>query len=103
LEQLSAAPEQAGSVLWIEMQRYPATLLLYALGLGAVEAGKLNLLAGLLNTTILRQYKRDVAAAQLLPPFCLFGEVGNGGKFLEGMEKNYVPLATGCMIFSGKP
>jgi hypothetical protein len=93
LEQLSSAPGQAGSGLWIEMQRYPATLLLYALGMGAVEAGQLNLLGKLFGTTIHREYKRDIAAVQLLPPFCLFGTAGNGGKFLEGMEKNYFPLS----------
>ena len=34
LERLSAARSGGGHVLWIDLQRYPATLLLYALGLG---------------------------------------------------------------------
>ena len=37
LQRLSLVPFSAGIVLWLEIRRYPATLLLYALGLGSVK------------------------------------------------------------------
>ena len=39
LQRLSLDSLSAGIVLWLEMKRYPATLLLYALGLGSVKTG----------------------------------------------------------------
>lgn len=39
LERLSFVELRGGFTLWLELRRYPATLLLYALGLGAIEAG----------------------------------------------------------------
>ena len=44
LERLGSQTSSGGTVQWLELQRYPATLLLYALGLGAVEADRLQFL-----------------------------------------------------------
>lgn len=61
---------------WTELQRYPTTLLLYAAGLGAVEAGERGLLflGKLFGTTVHREWERreDQTAVELLPPFLLF-------------------------------
>ena len=60
---------------WLELQRYPATLLLYALGLSAVEADRLQFLKHMLVTTLSGRRQEDVTAVQILPPFCLFSGV----------------------------
>lgn len=78
--------------LWLELQRYPGTLLLYALGLGAVEADRLPFLGRMFATTIHRENRENLPAVQLLPPFCLFGNGGQVAQFLEGMDRRYAPL-----------
>ena len=49
-----------------ELQRYPATLLLYALGLGAVEANRLRFLGRMLETPIRIGSRNDLPAVQIL-------------------------------------
>lgn len=96
LERLGSATSGSGLDFWLKLQRYPATLLLYALGLGAVEAGRLRFIGRLLGTTIPREHQEDVAAVWILPPSCLFSDVIPVGRqvmrVLEGMEKRHVPL-----------
>ena len=96
LERLGSTPLSGSSNFWPELQRYPATLLLYALGLGAVEAdldaGRLRLLGRMLETTIHREHREDVLAVQILPPSCLFSYGGQQMQILEGMDRKYVPL-----------
>ena len=93
LERLGSTP--SSSNFWLELQRYPATLLLYALGLGAlgaVEAGRLRFLGRVLGTTIHREHREDVPAVEVLPPFRLFSYGRQQIRMLEGMHKSYVPL-----------
>lgn len=94
LTRLAFRRGESGYKIWIELQRYPATLLFYALGLGAVEAGERGLLflGALFGTTVHREHREDQTAVELLPAFCLF-ENGNGpAKLLEGMDRHYAPL-----------
>ena len=91
LERLGSTPSSGGFILWLELQRYPATLLLYALGLGAVEANRLRFLGRMLETTIHREHREDMPAVQMLPPSCLFSG-GNQMRILEGMDRRKVPL-----------
>ena len=79
--------------LWRDLQRYPATLLLYALGLGAVEANRLQFLNFLLSTTLHREYREDAPAVQILPPCCLF-EYDEEVRTLKGTDGGYAPLNT---------
>lgn len=92
LEQLSSFPSSGGFTLWVELRRYPGTLLLYALGLGAVEAGRLQFLGRLFATPVHRENHEDIPAVQLLPPFCLFGNGGQVARFLDGMDRRHAPL-----------
>jgi hypothetical protein len=94
LTRLATRRGEAGYPVWVELQRYPATLLLYALGLGAAEAGERGLLflGKLFGTPVHREHREDKTAVELLPPFCLF-ERGNGPpRLLEGMERRHAPL-----------
>ena len=92
LQRLASRPMTSGTVVWLEMQRYPATLLLYALGLGAVEGNRLGFLRSLLSTKLHGEYQEDESAAQVLPPYSLFSRGRDSTKLLEGMERHYAPL-----------
>ncbi len=91
LQQLSEVNDGSGNVLWLDLQRYPTTLLLYALGLGALAKGKFEFFGYLLQTIIYREYKEDVTAVKILPP-ALLCRYGDHMKYLEGMEQRYAPL-----------
>lgn len=92
LERLGSDTSDNGYPLWLGLQRYPATLLFYALGIGAVEADRLRFVEHLLGTTIRKQHGNDASAVEMLPPSCLFDRGGQEMKILEGMERHYAPL-----------
>ena len=48
LQRLTSAKRRRGNVVWLRLSLYPATLLLYSIGIGAVARKKLHLLAELL-------------------------------------------------------
>ena len=95
LTRLTARRGEAGFNLWVESQRYPATLLLYALGLGAVEAGDRGLLflGKLFGTAVHREHQEEKSAVELLSPFFLFESNYGLAKLLEGMDRRQVPLS----------
>ena len=92
LERLSSNVSASGYMLWLDLQRYPATLLFYALGLGAVESDRLRFVEHLLRTTTRKQHGNDVSAVEMLPPSCLFDRGGQEMQILKGMKRHYVPL-----------
>ena len=82
----------SGLVFWRDLQKYPATLLYYTLGLGAVEAGRYNFLGQLVETTVrVDNSGKDLPAAILLSPVAMF-DPKSLSRHLEGMERCYVPL-----------
>ena len=91
LKRLGSTISSSGSNHWLELQRYPATLLLYALGLGAIEADRLRFLGHILGTMIQREHQEDMPTAKMLPPFCFFSD-GRAMRILEGMNNHKVPL-----------
>ena len=92
LERLGSQTSSSGAVRWLELQRYPATLLLYALGLGAVEADRLQFLKRMLDATLRGEHQEDAPAVQTLLPFCLFQGDPQWMRILEGMDKRHTPL-----------
>ena len=86
----SCRPREGGVTFLLDMQRYPATLLLYALGLGAVEGHRLTFLKRVLCTPLQDSATEGRPAVQLLLPIKL-GRHGNP-KMLEGMERHHHPL-----------
>ena len=92
LQRLGSTTSRNGAVPWLDLQRYPATLLLYALGLGAVAADRLPFLRHILATTLRKESSEDVPAVKTLPPFLLFSDPLRAMRMLEGMEKRKVPL-----------
>ena len=92
LQRLGSTTSSSGTVLWLELQRYPATLLLYTLGLSAVEADRLQFLNCMLAATLRGEHQKDILAVQILPPFCLFMQGGRVMRILEGMDNRHAPL-----------
>ncbi len=95
LERLGSKTSGNGTYLWLELQRYPATLLLYTSGLGAVEADRLQFLKRMLTATLRREHQEDLHAVEILPPYRQFRSYSDGAnvlKILEGMDRHYLPL-----------
>ena len=81
-----------GMVFWLDMQGYPATLLLYALGIGAIEGGRLTFLRHVLCTPVQDAHREECPAVQSLPPVQLISEGARRMRMLEGMETRNYPL-----------
>lgn len=92
MQRLCSRQSRSGYEYSIGLQRYPATLLLYALGLSALEADRLQFLGRIFETTIHREHEEDVPAVCMLPPSCYFSEGGRVMQILEGMDERYAPL-----------
>ena len=54
---------------WIELQQYPTVLLLYALGIGAVQAGRFQFLERMLATELSPRRQQEAFAARELAPW----------------------------------
>ena len=94
LSRLATASDESGYPIWLGLQRYPATLLLYALGLGALSSNRLPFLGRLLSTTVIQRNQERRTVAETLPPFCLFENIHpkEAMQLLEGMDRKHVPL-----------
>ena len=92
LQRLGSQTSNSRILNWRELHRYPATLLLYALGIGAVEANRLQFLRCLLDATLHVENLKDVSVVQILPPSCLFQNGSKWMQILDGMDRHYVPL-----------
>jgi hypothetical protein len=84
--------------IWKKPELYPATLLFYALGLGALAACEhgavergLLLLRKLFETPIY-QLNEEKTAVELLPPLKIFQLTGNIRYLLEGKESSPLPI-----------
>ena len=95
LQRLSSQTSSNGIPMWLELKLYPAILLLYALGIGAVEADRLQFLKRMLITTLRGENQEDLHVIKILPPSCRFQMYRKGAqvmKMLEGMDTRAVPL-----------
>lgn len=92
LQRLSMVQLPGGNVMWLDMRHYPATLLLYALGLGAVSAGRLDFLGRLFSTEVRRLDNERNRATQYLPPDLYFDGNPSKMELLEGMSGRFFPL-----------
>ena len=92
LGRLGSTRSAGGSEIWMCLRRYPAALLLYALGIAAVEANRLEFLARLLETPISAEHRKDRAAVEALPPSRLLDGNRELMQVLDGRKTRYVPL-----------
>ncbi len=90
---LSLGQTDGNTLLWQHLQRYPATLLLYAFGLGTVARERWQTLSAVLNMHILQKYKEDKHVATLTPICALFDKKADSiMQCLPGREKEHTPL-----------
>ena len=92
LSRLGSTRSGDGIVVWLGLRRYPAALVFYALGIGAVESDRLRFLGRLLDTPMREEHHDDKFAVQMLPPSYLAGGERRAMRILEGMERHHVPL-----------
>ena len=86
-------PGGSGYTVWRELQRYPATLLLYALGLGAVHANRFGFLAALLAVKVRGEHADDLPAAHALPPSDVFSNGQEVMQVLPDMDRHRTPFS----------
>lgn len=101
LERMATVSHSSGELMWLGLQRYPAALVFYALGLGALSGNRLQLLGHLLSTEIPQADHATKTVSQLLPPHSIFGGFPlrfhyplKAMQMLEGMEGQPTPLST---------
>ena len=96
LSRLATVHDEAQSQfpIWRGLERYPATLLLYALGLGSLSSENYLFLSLLLSTTVIERNQERRTVAEILPPFCMFENVSPQAamRLLDGMDRKHVPL-----------
>lgn len=92
LAKLSLHRAQGGSVIWLDLQRYPATLLLYAFGLGAVATEQWASLHAMFNSAVVRENREDKRAVELVPVWALFQMGADVMKSLPERDRQYTPL-----------
>lgn len=85
----------SGNGVWHSLKRYPATLLLYSLGISALPTGDrgVSLLSLLLSTELQGEGQGDTKAVEVLPPIFLFrGQQTDLSRLLDGMERRELPI-----------
>lgn len=92
LAKLSHRQAQSGLVRWLELQRYPATLLLYAMGIGAVTTERWESLHHIFSVSVAREGQEDKRAVEVVPIWALFQRGAEAMKVLPGREREYTPL-----------
>ena len=93
IQQLTAMPVRRGyDILW-ELRAYPGKLLLYSLGLGAVDSGRLEFLNRLFKTKVRIENSEEITAAAFLANFCSITKQRVWQDHLEGMKGRHVPFS----------
>ena len=106
---LTTTENMRSYVAWASLQQYPALLLLFALGIGALEAGRLQLLGRLFSQAIHTPNQGNVAASVSLSQHCLQGEVVGLAKSLPERGDKHFPMSdwlyrrSGCRNSVGRP
>ena len=91
LQRLSMVPRPGGKVEWSDLRLYPGMLLLYTLGLGAVEADRLAFLGRVFSTPVHHESNKRMTVVQAFAPYQRF-EPRGPMTMLEGMENYQLPL-----------
>ena len=93
ISRLVTTDERSGNTVWLSFKRYPALLLLIGLGIGSVEAGRLDFLGHLLSVRIQEDNKEMVPAVVSLGVRCLPGDAGTVAKSLPGIGNARLPMS----------
>lgn len=79
-----------GNPPWSDLQRYPALVLMYGVGLAVIASGDYRLIAGLLTLKIRAREGREPEAIAFVRQN--LSVLGNEQKLLPGRERQYTPL-----------
>ena len=79
--------------MWLSFKRYPALLLLFGLGLGSIEGGRLDFLGHLLSVRIQEENRQLVPAIVSLSARCLPGDAEWVAKSLPGLGQARFPIS----------
>nr|WP_315481922.1 SIR2 family protein [uncultured Undibacterium sp.] len=92
LRRLAHKETTSGTIIWLDLQRYPACLIAYSLGLGAIASGNLSLLGSLLSTEMPSSRKKNEVLSVQLSPIAMFDYGTEIMKILPGKERHYLPF-----------
>lgn len=92
LEKLTSELPNGGNTVWLALARYPATALLYALGVSATRANRLRFLKCLLVTPVRHRHGENAVVATELPASTLAVELHRSNVMPEGLERSRLPL-----------
>ena len=92
ISRLAATPSPNGYTVWTALQRYPAVLLLYAIGVPAAMAGRYSLVCRLLKQRITNWNGVSLPIVQLLPPYWFSEHGSEVWRDLDGMDRHHAPL-----------
>ena len=93
LLRLASSDERSGNTVWLSFKQYPALLLLFGLGIGSVEAGRLEFLGRLFSVLIQDVNRQRVPAFLSLVVRCLPGDAETLAKSLPGLERSRIPMS----------
>ena len=99
VQRLGSIKLSVGVAVWLALRRYPAALVLYALGLGAVAADRLRFLGRVFTVSVHDANKGQLPAVSVLPPV-LFGRdwrQRDGGSRRDG-RTSYAPERLGVQL-----
>lgn len=90
---LYSVTKSGGTVILLEYQRYPITLVTYAACLGAVLSRNFTFINTILQTKLRKENEHDgTKALYVVPPFCMLQHPKPWGALLEGMSDRKFPL-----------
>lgn len=92
LAKISQRKHESGLATLIEFQRYPACLMTYALGLGAIASNNFDILCELFTVKIVKENNKDILTVTALHPISMFRHGTNAAKLLPGKEHHDLPL-----------
>jgi SIR2-like domain len=90
---LAHRPHRSGVTVWLDLQRYPSTLLLYSFGVGAAFCERWSLLSNILNTVIREEHVKDKRAVEVLTIRNMFSGAHEPMKLIPGKENHHAPLS----------
>ena len=93
LSRLATTDERSGITVWLSFKRYPALLLLFGLGIGAVEAGRLDFLGRLFSVAVQEDNGQSFPAIHSLVGDCLPGGAETVAKSLPNLERARFPMS----------
>ena len=93
LSRLANVEQRGGYTVWLSLERYPALLLLFALGIGVLEARRIELLSQLFFVPTHEPNEGNLPAGVVLPRHCLSGDTVTLARALPGVGNIRFPFS----------